>query len=81
VTEIRTLSDGARQQLKSNAQVFQAFKKIVGRRAPAQDALRQDPPRTIKKMTDREPRTRPTTIDDPAILDEIGSAIKAKGSA
>jgi propionyl-CoA synthetase len=34
---------------------------------------------TIKKMADKEPWTTPATIDDPAILDEIGSAMKAKG--
>jgi propionyl-CoA synthetase len=34
---------------------------------------------TIKKMADKEPWTMPATIDDPAILDEIGSAMKAKG--
>jgi len=34
---------------------------------------------TIKKMADKEPLTVPATIDDPAILDEIGSAMKAKG--
>ena len=34
---------------------------------------------TIKKMADKDPWTMPATIDDPAILDEIGSAMKAKG--
>jgi propionyl-CoA synthetase len=34
---------------------------------------------TIKKMADKEPWTMPATIDDPVILDEIGSAMKAKG--
>jgi propionyl-CoA synthetase len=34
---------------------------------------------TIKKMADREPWTMPATIDDPAVLDEIGTAMKAKG--
>jgi propionyl-CoA synthetase len=34
---------------------------------------------TIKKIADREPWTMPATIDDPVILDEIGSAMKAKG--
>jgi propionyl-CoA synthetase len=34
---------------------------------------------TMKKIADREPRTMPATIDDPAILDEIGSALKGKG--
>lgn len=31
------------------------------------------------KMRRREPWTMPATIDDPAILDEIGEAIKEKG--
>jgi propionyl-CoA synthetase len=34
---------------------------------------------TIKKIADGEPWTMPATIDDPAILDEIGSAMKEKG--
>ena len=34
---------------------------------------------TIKKIADNEPWTMPATIDDPAILDEIGSAMKGKG--
>jgi propionyl-CoA synthetase len=34
---------------------------------------------TIKKMADKEPWTMPATIDDPAILDEIGGAMKQKG--
>ena len=34
---------------------------------------------TIKKMADGEPWTMPATIDDPAILDEIGSAMKGRG--
>ncbi|HSJ42537.1 MAG TPA: propionyl-CoA synthetase, partial [Xanthobacteraceae bacterium] len=34
---------------------------------------------TIKKIADGEPWTMPATIDDPAILDEIGSAMKGKG--
>jgi propionyl-CoA synthetase len=34
---------------------------------------------TIKKIADGEQWTIPATIDDPAILDEIGSAMKAKG--
>ena len=34
---------------------------------------------TIKKIADGEPWTMPATIDDPAVLDEIGSAMKAKG--
>jgi propionyl-CoA synthetase len=34
---------------------------------------------TIKKIADHEPWTMPATIDDPATLDEIGAAMKAKG--
>ena len=34
---------------------------------------------TIKKIADGEPWTMPATIDDPAILDEIGAALKGKG--
>ncbi|HTV35905.1 MAG TPA: AMP-binding protein, partial [Xanthobacteraceae bacterium] len=34
---------------------------------------------TIKKIADGEAWTMPATIDDPAILDEIGSALKGKG--
>ena len=34
---------------------------------------------TIKKIADGDPWTMPATIDDPAILDEIGSALKEKG--
>jgi propionyl-CoA synthetase len=34
---------------------------------------------TIKKIADREPWTMPATIDDPAILDEIGEALKGHG--
>ncbi len=34
---------------------------------------------TIKKIADKEPWTMPATIDDPAVLDEIGAAMKAKG--
>ncbi|MGE3150610.1 MAG: propionyl-CoA synthetase [Pseudorhodoplanes sp.] len=34
---------------------------------------------TIKKIADGAPWTMPATIDDPAILDEIGTALKAKG--
>jgi propionyl-CoA synthetase len=36
---------------------------------------------TIKKIADNEPWTVPATIDDPAILDEIRDALKAKGFA
>ena len=34
---------------------------------------------TMKKIADDEPWTLPATIDDPAILDEIGTALKGKG--
>jgi propionyl-CoA synthetase len=34
---------------------------------------------TMKKIADGEAWTMPATIDDPAILDEIGSALKGKG--
>ncbi len=34
---------------------------------------------TIKKMVDGDQWTMPATIDDPAILDEIGSALKTHG--
>jgi propionyl-CoA synthetase len=34
---------------------------------------------TIKKIADGEAWQMPATIDDPAILDEIGSALKGKG--
>jgi propionyl-CoA synthetase len=34
---------------------------------------------TIKKIADGEKWTMPATIDDPAILDEIGNALKVHG--
>ena len=34
---------------------------------------------TIKKMADHEPWDMPATIDDPAVLEEIGAAMKSKG--
>jgi len=34
---------------------------------------------TIKKIADGTPWTMPATIDDPAVLDEIGAAMKARG--
>jgi propionyl-CoA synthetase len=34
---------------------------------------------TIKKIADGEPWAMPATIDDPAVLDEIGSALKGRG--
>src|ERR1700722_8697943 len=36
---------------------------------------------TMKKIADGDPWTMPATIDDPAILDEIGKALKGKGTA
>jgi propionyl-CoA synthetase len=34
---------------------------------------------TMKKIADGEPWSMPATIDDPAVLDEIGSALKTRG--
>jgi len=34
---------------------------------------------TMKKIADGEAWTMPATIDDPAILDEIGGVLQAKG--
>ena len=34
---------------------------------------------TMKKIADGDEWTMPATIDDPAILDEIGAALKGKG--
>ena len=34
---------------------------------------------TMKKIADAEPWTMPATIEDPVVLDEIGSALKGKG--
>jgi len=34
---------------------------------------------TMKKIADAEPWSMPATIDDPAVLDEIGSALKDHG--
>ncbi len=34
---------------------------------------------TMKKIADGDPWTLPATIDDPAILDEIGAALKGRG--
>ena len=36
---------------------------------------------TMKKIADSEPWKMPATIDDPAILDEIGAALKGRGLA
>jgi propionyl-CoA synthetase len=35
---------------------------------------------TMKKIADGEPWSMPATIDDPAILDEIGGALRAKAA-
>jgi propionyl-CoA synthetase len=35
---------------------------------------------TMKKIADREAWTMPATIDDPAVLDEIGAALKERGA-
>jgi propionyl-CoA synthetase len=34
---------------------------------------------TIKKIADGDDWTMPATIDDPAVLDEIGNTLKGKG--
>jgi propionyl-CoA synthetase len=34
---------------------------------------------TIKKIADGQPWTMPATIDDSAILDEIGAVLKGRG--
>jgi propionyl-CoA synthetase len=34
---------------------------------------------TMKKLADGAPWTMPPTIDDPVILDEIGSALQGRG--
>jgi propionyl-CoA synthetase len=34
---------------------------------------------TMKKIADGEPWSMPATIDDPAVLDEIGTALKTRG--
>jgi propionyl-CoA synthetase len=34
---------------------------------------------TLKKIADGDAWTMPATIDDPAVLDEIGAALKGKG--
>ncbi len=34
---------------------------------------------TMKRIADRDPWTTPATIDDPAVLEEIAAALKAKG--
>ncbi|HEX8663999.1 MAG TPA: propionyl-CoA synthetase [Beijerinckiaceae bacterium] len=36
---------------------------------------------TMKKIADGDPWSMPATIDDPAVLDEIGTALKEKGLA
>jgi len=44
------------------------------------DLLRQIPRGTIKKIADGDALTMPATIDDPAILDDIGEALKGHGA-
>ena len=34
---------------------------------------------TMKKIADGDPWNMPATIDDPAIMDEIGGALKERG--
>jgi propionyl-CoA synthetase len=34
---------------------------------------------TMKRIADGEPWTMPATIDDPAILEEIGEALRGRG--
>jgi propionyl-CoA synthetase len=36
---------------------------------------------TMKRIADSQPYTPPATIDDPAILDEIGAALRGAGYA
>jgi propionyl-CoA synthetase len=33
----------------------------------------------MKKIADGQPWTMPATIDDPAVLDEIGAVLKGRG--
>jgi propionyl-CoA synthetase len=47
--------------------------------AAAEDALRQNPARHHEEDRRRRAWTMPATIDDPVILDEIGSALKGHG--
>ena len=48
--------------------------------APAEDALRQDPARhDARRSPTASHGPMPATIDDPAILDEIGAAMKGRG--
>ena len=49
--------------------------RLVGRSTRSGKILRG----TMKKIADGEPWTMPATIDDPLILDEIGSALKGHG--
>jgi propionyl-CoA synthetase len=35
----------------------------------------------MKKIADGDSWTMPATIDDPAVLDEIGSALKARAAS
>ena len=56
-----------------------AFKLAITVARAAEDALGQDPARHDEEDRRREAWTMPATIDDPAMLDEIGAAMKAKG--
>ena len=49
------------------------------RGAAAEDALGQNPARHHEEDRRRRAWTMPATIDDPAILDEIGGALRQKG--
>ena len=57
-----------------------SFKSRARRRAPAEDPLRQDPARHDARVSPTARTYRmPATIDDPAILDEIGEALARAG--
>ena len=53
-----------------------AFKTRDHGAAAAEDALGQDPARHDEEDRRRRAWTMPATIDDPAMLDEIGAALK-----
>ena len=80
--ELATRIDDAKPKVRSHPREDRAGCGLqVGdhRRQTAEDALGQGPPRHLKKIADGKPWTMPATIDDPAILDEIGSVLKSKG--
>ena len=57
-----------------------AFKLAITVGAAAEDALGKNPARHHQEdRRRRQPGTMPATIDDPAVLDEIGAALKGKG--